>query len=119
MSTILYGINNCDTCRKARRWLNDQGIEHQWHDIRKDGLTAEQVKRWLDAIGTHTLINRRGPSWRKLEEADKERLNAGEIALFLENPTVIKRPVMERNRTITVGFKDSEWQERFQTQNPS
>ncbi|MCP1726611.1 arsenate reductase [Natronospira proteinivora] len=114
MTISLFGINNCDTCRKARRWLDDKGIEYQWHDIRKDGLTAEQLQRWLDGVGSHSLINRRGPSWRKLDPDEQKGLNDGEIALFLANPTVIKRPILERNRTISVGFRDSEWQERFQ-----
>ena len=111
MSITIYGINNCDTCRKARRWLKEQAIEHQWHDIRKDGLDADMVEDWSKAIGVETLINRRGQSWRKLDDSTRAQLNEGHIPSFLEHPTVIKRPVMTKGQTVSVGFKPDDWAE--------
>jgi len=119
MSITLLGIPNCDTCRKARRWLDARGVDYQWHDIRKDGLTKGQINRWLDGVGSGNLINRRGQTWRKLSPEDQERLDKGEASLFLEYPTVIKRPILERSRTITVGFKEDEWQARLENENRS
>lgn len=109
MSITVYGINNCDTCRKARRWLKDQGIEHQWHDIRKDGLDADMIRQWLQAVGVETLLNRRGQSWRKLNEDKREALNTGVVSHFLDHPTVIKRPVLVKDQTVSVGFKPDDW----------
>lgn len=106
----LYGINNCDTCRKARRWLSDQGIEFQWHDIRREGLATTDVTRWLGSIGTQKLINRRGRSWRELSETEKASLESGETDAFLAHPTVIKRPVLVTGTGITVGFDPETWQ---------
>lgn len=109
-SPTLYGINNCDTCRKARRWLSDHGIEFEWHDIRRDGLSAIDVTRWLGSIGTQKLINRRGRSWRELSETAKASLEAGETDAFIAHPTVIKRPVLVTETDITVGFEEKHWQ---------
>lgn len=111
MSVTLYGINNCDTCRKAKRWLKEQGIEHQWHDIRKDGLNADMVETWLQALGVETLLNRRGQSWRKLDDGTREQLNEGKIQRFLEYPTVIKRPILVTEQTVRVGFRPDDWAE--------
>ncbi|MEA5444381.1 Spx/MgsR family RNA polymerase-binding regulatory protein [Gammaproteobacteria bacterium AB-CW1] len=113
MSITLYGIHNCDTCRKARRWLDEQGINHGWHDLRKDGLDDAMVNRWLDEIGSDKLINRRGPSWRKLTDKDKDRANEGDAAVFVANPTIIKRPVLNQNGTLRVGFQADDWTTLF------
>ena len=111
MSITVYGINNCDTCRKARRWLKDQGIEHQWHDIRKDGLDADMIEQWLKTVGVETLLNRRGQSWRKLDDTAQKELNTGVIKHFLDHPTVIKRPVLDSGQAMRVGFKPDDWAE--------
>lgn len=109
MTIRLYGINNCDTCRKARRWLNDRDADHHWHDIRRDGLTDAMVADWLKTVGTHRLINRRGQSWRKLDDSTRSALEAGNTAVFLDNPTVIKRPVLVTGDHVTVGFDPDSW----------
>ncbi|MFT6581907.1 MAG: Spx/MgsR family transcriptional regulator [Alphaproteobacteria bacterium] len=102
----VFGIPNCDTCRKARKWLKDQKIDHGFHDFRKDGLTRADVDGWVDAVGWETLLNRRGTTWRKLPEADKVVSDAASAAaLMTENPTLIKRPVIAAGETILVGFK--------------
>jgi len=101
----LYGIKNCDTCRKARKWLNDRGIEHRYHDLREDGMNADLAKVWLEAAGTDTLVNRRGTTWRKLPEDIRDGLDEKSAAkLLLEHPTLIKRPVIDRDGAIIVGF---------------
>lgn len=105
----LYGINNCDTCRKARRWLDDRGANYHWHDIRRDGLTEALVSEWLTTVGTHRLINRRGRSWRELDERTRSALEAGDTAAFLGYPTVIKRPVLVAGDHVTVGFDPDSW----------
>ena len=71
----MYGIINCDTCRKALKWLQAEGIEHRFHDFRADGLEADDVVRWVGAVGWEVLLNRRGTTWRKLSEADKDGLD--------------------------------------------
>ena len=105
----LYGIKNCDTCRKARKWLEGEGIEHRFHDFRADGLDKDTLARLMEALGWETLLNRRGTTWRKLPEADREDLTPDSVAaLILGNPTLIKRPVFDTGGTYMVGFSDTE-----------
>ena len=101
----VYGIKNCDTCRKARKWLDAQGIEHRYHDFREDGLDDKPLSDWVKAVGWETLLNRRGTTWRKLPEATREGLTSDSAtALMLENPTLIKRPVFDMSGNYAVGF---------------
>lgn len=103
----LYGIPNCDTVKKARTWLTERGIEHRFHDFRKDGLEQEQLESWMAELGRDVLINRRGTTWRKLSEADKDVENdADAVALLLANPAMIKRPVIDLGDVRLVGFTD-------------
>jgi len=106
----VYGIKNCDTCRKARKWLEAEGIAHSFHDFRDDGLDEKTVASWLAELGDETLINRRGTTWRKLSE--KERASAegaGAATLIAANPTLIKRPVFDLGPKRLVGFaKDAQ-----------
>ena len=110
MRLTLYGIPNCDTVKKARTALAEKGYEVAFHDFRKDGLAAGQVQGWLAHVSMEKLLNKRGTSWRKLSDADKA--NEGEahlVALMVDNPTLIKRPVIEHDGKVTVGFaKDVE-----------
>ncbi|MBL4576237.1 MAG: ArsC family reductase [Opitutaceae bacterium] len=102
----VYGIPNCDTCRKAKKWLKDQDLAHEFHDFRKDGLTRDVVDGWVKDVGWEILLNRRGTTWRKLPESDKVDLDAASAAaLMTANPTLIKRPVFEVADAIEVGFK--------------
>jgi arsenate reductase len=101
----VYGIANCDTCRKARKWLEQTGIAHRFHDFRKDGLEAGSVGAWSDEIGLEKLVNRRGTTWRGLPDEQKIRLEAGDAtALIVENPTLLKRPVIDLGDRRLVGF---------------
>ena len=105
----VYGIKNCDTCRKALKWLDTVKIAHKFHDIRTDGLEEETLAAWVNEIGWEALLNRRGTTWRKLPEADRERLTAASAsALMLKYPTLIKRPVFDAGGTYLVGFSKAE-----------
>lgn len=112
--TTLYGIANCDTVRKARKWLAAHEVAYQFHDFRKDGLSNQQVKTWAQAVGWETLLNRRGQTWRKLAEQDKANLTeAKAIKLMAAEPTLIKRPVLEINKQVQVGFTETDYQQLF------
>ena len=104
----VYGIKNCDTCRKALKWLAAEGIEHRFHDVRKDGLTEEMVERWIAAVDLEQLVNRRGTTWRGLSDEDRQAAESGKAAIPLcaANPALIKRPVFEREARVLVGFTD-------------
>lgn len=106
MSMTLYGISNCDTVRRARKWLEAEGMDAAYHDFRKDGLSEAQVKRWVAAVGLETLLNKRGTTWRALPDDTKEGLSdAAAIELMVEQPALIKRPVIEVGSKVLVGFK--------------
>jgi arsenate reductase len=111
---ILYGISNCDTVKKARRWLDEQGVVYRFHDVRKDGLDAVRLQGWIDALGWEKLLNRAGTTFRKLPDAQKEGLDATSAkALMLDQPAMIRRPVVEAGSDIRVGFSADEWKARF------
>jgi arsenate reductase len=110
----LFGIKNCDTVKKARRWLDNHSIEYQFHDFRVDGITANQVNNWLDTAGIESLINKRSTTWKSLSETQKQMLSPeNAVALILEQPTLIKRPVLITNNGIHIGFKESSYQSIF------
>ena len=111
---ILYGIKSCDTCRAARQWLEERGVEHRFHDLRMDGLEVQMLERWSERIGWEALLNRRSLTWRKIPEADREGVTrARAIALMLEHPTVVKRPVLERGEFVAVGFSPEDYEQTF------
>ena len=111
---ILYGISNCDTIKKAHKWLDTNGIDYRFHDYRKDGLDAKQLKQWTKELGWETLLNRLGTTWRKLPEAKRETVNEkSAIALMLEHPAMIKRPLLDTGKTRVVGFKEEEYNQLF------
>ena len=102
----VYGIKNCDTCKKALKWLTAEGIEHRFHDFRADGLDAADLARWAQAAGWEKLLNRRGTTWRGLADGDKHAVDANKAAsLMSEHPALIKRPVFEVAGTVLIGFK--------------
>ncbi|MEI7237274.1 ArsC family reductase [Pectobacterium brasiliense] len=101
MALTMYGIKNCDTIKKARRWLDDQQVAYRFHDYRADGLDEQLLQRFIDQLGFQALLNTRGTTWRKLSEELRERINSdtsdrAEAAknLMLEQPAVIKRPLL-------------------------
>jgi arsenate reductase len=104
--TTLYGIKNCDTMKKARAWLDAQGVAYTFHDYKTTGIDRARLARWAKEVGWEILLNRAGTTFRKLPEADKDGLNeAKAFALMLAQPSMIKRPVLERGGKLLVGFK--------------
>lgn len=111
MPVTLYGIKNCDTVKKARSWLEENGVNHRFHDFRQDGLDDKQAKAWLQELGAELLINRRGATWRNLTDVDKARVDA---ALLVQYPTLIKRPVLDTGKHRHLGFNPGDYQKIFQ-----
>ena len=110
MTIHLYGIPNCDTVKKARRWLDAQGIGYTFHDYKKEGADPAKLAAWIEAEGVDTVLNRRGTTWRKLPDAEKEGVDAEKAVRLLEaNPSMIKRPVVEHAGGLLVGFKEDAW----------
>ena len=112
MAITLYGIPNCDTVKKARAWLSGQGVEHAFHDFRKQGVPPRHLDQWLRAAGWEKLLNRQGTTWRKLDENIQLQAGneAGARALMLSQPSVNKRPVVEwADGQVTVGFDAAGW----------
>ncbi|MDE2400572.1 MAG: ArsC family reductase [Burkholderiales bacterium] len=112
----VYGIPNCDTVKKARAWLAEQGIDYQFHDYKKQGVPADRLDAWIKSLGWEVLVNRQGTTWRKFDEATKAGVvdAASAKALMLANASVIKRPVIERDgRVALLGFDPSKAQALF------
>lgn len=106
----LYGIKNCDTVKKARDWLAKNNVEYHFHDFRADGLSTTQVKSWIAEIGLETLVNKRSTTWKELDDATKENFSEKTaVAIIVENPTLIKRPLLDTGKQKHVGFKDAEY----------
>ncbi len=113
----LYGISNCDTIRKARKWLQAEGIDYRFHDYRKDGLEAAQLNRWADELGWEALLNRRGTTWRQLPETQKEGIERDSaVALMLEHPAMIKRPLLDLGNRRKLGFSVADYSQLFEKQ---
>lgn len=112
MSVDFYGIPNCDTVKKARLWLDERAIRYAFHDYKKEGADPERLEVWVAAEGWETLLNRRGTTFRKLDEADKADIDAAKaVRLMSEHPSTIKRPVVEFPGGLLVGFDPDEWTE--------
>jgi arsenate reductase len=117
----MYGIPNCDTVKKARTWLEEQKLPFDFHNFKKDGLSQEAIEHWLKKSELNILINRKGTTWRALSETQKAQADTveGAIALMLENPSVIKRPVLVIEQgselSIAVSFKPEQYQTLFST----
>ncbi|CUS49226.1 MAG: ArsC family protein [Idiomarinaceae bacterium HL-53] len=110
----LFGIPNCDTVKKARKWLESKAVDFTFHDYRQTPVPATTLEAWLDQVGVETLLNTRSTTWRNLPDADKQELTpARTIHLLQSNPTLIKRPVLVHERGIEVGFKEARYAELF------
>ena len=102
----LFGIKNCDTIKKARKWMDTHQIDYQFHDFRIDGIDPHQVKKWINEIGLNDLINKRSTTWKSLTEDARQSLNEHTaVELILENPTLIKRPLLDTGKELCIGFK--------------
>lgn len=116
-AVTIYGIPNCDTMKKARVWLDQHGIEYVFHDYKKEGIDAKRLEKWSRAVGWETLLNRAGTTFRKLSDAEKADLSEKKaIALMVEQPSLIKRPVLEFGAgKPLVGFKPDNYAASLQT----
>ncbi len=109
MSLLVYGIPNCNTVKKARTWLDEQGVIFLFHDYKKQGVPAERLDDWIRQVGWEVLVNRQGTTWRQLDDATKAGVidAASAKALMLQQASVIKRPVIEQGgKVLAVGFDD-------------
>lgn len=114
VTITIYGIPNCDTMKKARSWLESNGIDYTFHDYRKQGLEPERLDGWVEKLGWEVLLNKAGTTFRKLPDADKQGIDAGKAkALMLAHPTMIKRPVLNLGGRLLVGFKPETYAEAF------
>lgn len=110
----LFDIKNCDTVRKARKWLEQNNLSVDFHNFREHGLTVEQVEEWVAVVGWEALFNKRSTSFRNLTDAEKNDINEKKaIALMVLYPTLIKRPVLVGGGKVNVGFKEAEYKAWF------
>ena len=110
----VFGIPNCDTVKKCRQWLQEADIDFEFHDFRKEGLSKTQVSQWLEVLGRDTLVNKRSTSWKALPQSVRDNFDdQAALAAILESPTLIKRPLLEHNGELHVGFKPAQYQTIF------
>jgi arsenate reductase len=103
----IYGIKSCDTCRKARKFLAEHNIEFGFHDLREDGLDIQMLERWVQRMGWERLLNKQSLTWRKIPEVDRNDMSRDKaLAAMIDNPTLIKRPVIETKKFMAVGFSE-------------
>lgn len=110
----LVGIKNCDSVKKARKWLDQNGIDYAFHDLREQGVDKAALEKWIDELGWEVLLNKRSTTWKQLSEderADIDKTKA--VMLFLAYPTLIKRPVLITPESMQVGFKEAEYKKTF------
>lgn len=114
MTAILYGIKNCDTVKKARKFLDTQQVDYTFHDFRDDGLNPIQLSAWAAELGWESLLNKRSTTWRQLPDETKENINETLALMVMEDqPTLIKRPVLELSDRVLVGFNEKIYNEIF------
>ena len=114
MPYTLYGIKACDTMKKARTWLDAKGIAYTFHDYKSEGIDEKSLKRFVDALGWETVLNRAGTTFRALPDEAKQGLDTAKArALLLEHPAMIKRPLLDRDGELTLGFKADHYQSLF------
>ncbi|MEP7210208.1 MAG: ArsC family reductase [Alphaproteobacteria bacterium] len=113
-AVTIYGIPNCDTMKKARTWLDGQGIAYRFHDYRAEGIDRLHVEAWVKALGWEKVLNKASTTFKDLPEAEKAGLDARKaVALMLANPTMIKRPMLDRGGRLIAGFKPDIYAEAF------
>lgn len=110
----VYGIPNCDTMKKARRWLDEHGMEYSFHDYKKLGIDEKTLRAWVDEVGWDALLNRRGMMWRKVPEATRQNIDGeGAIRLMLDTPSIIRRPVLVHDGKLHIGFSEGDYRRIF------
>ena len=114
MAATLYGIRNCDTMKKAWTWLDRAGVGYAFHDYKKQGIERSRLQAWVREVGWETLLNRSGTTFRKLPDADRQNLDAAKaIALMAAQPSMIKRPVLDHDGKLLVGFRPEAYAAEF------
>jgi len=114
MSIEVYGIPNCDTVKKARKWLEATRLDYTFHDYKKEGADPDKLAAWIETKGVDVVLNRRGATFRKLTDEEKADIDATKaVTLLQEHPSMIKRPVVEHDGGVLVGFKEDEWSAVF------
>lgn len=114
MTIHFYGIPNCDTVKKARKWLDARGVEYSFHDYKKEGADPDRLAAWIEEAGVDSVLNRRGTTFRKLSDEQKADIDAAKaVTLLQEHPSMIKRPIVEHDGSVLVGFKEDEWSAHF------
>ena len=117
MRITIYGIKNCDTMKKARHWLERRGVDYEFHDYRTGGIDRARLERWCREVGWETLLNRAGTTFRKLTDADKQGLDARKaVSLMLAQPALIKRPVLDVDGRLLVGFRPTSYEDAVRDQ---
>jgi Spx/MgsR family transcriptional regulator len=110
----IYGLKTCDTTRAARKWLDAAGVAYTFHDVREDGLTNALVERWVKQLGWEKVLNKSSTTWRELPEAEKAGVDAKKaVTLLLAHPTLVKRPVLDRDGGLMLGFRPAAYGELF------
>ena len=115
MDPVIYGIPNCDSIKKAKQWFESEDLNYQFVDLRKTAPSPTQLRHWIDAVGQKALLNKRSTTWKNLSEQERLTAESGDaIALLLDHPTLIKRPVLEHQGETAVGFSATDYAIRFQ-----
>tara|TARA_A100001015_G_scaffold279006_1_gene339755 strand:+ start:2051 stop:2416 length:366 start_codon:yes stop_codon:yes gene_type:complete len=110
----LYGIHNCDKVKLALKWLKNAGIEHEFHDLRKDGLAHSTINSWIQRLDWQTFLNRRGLTWRRLSIEKQQEVSKANVAdFFREQPMLMKRPILVYKETLVVGFSEGKYSALF------
>ena len=111
---VLYGIRNCDSCRKAMRWLESHDIEYRFHDVRADGLDARGLKAWFSRADWQLLFNKRSTTWRGLTPEERTGLDeASAVKLIMTHPTLLRRPVVDTGKELLIGFSEADFGHQF------
>lgn len=109
---IVFGIKSCDACRRAKKYLDEHNIEYRFHDLREDGLDIQMLERWTQRIGWARLLNKQSLTWRKIPEVDRNDMKHDKaLAAMIDNPTLVKRPVLESEKFIAVGFSEKRFED--------
>lgn len=112
--TTIYGIKNCDTMKKAFRWLDEQNVAYVFHDYRKEGLERATLENWIKQLGWEKVVNKRGTTWRQLDKETQEAMNDETvISVLLDKPAMIKRPLLDHQGKLTLGFKAEQYSAIF------
>jgi arsenate reductase len=116
MSYIVYGIKNCDTVKKALQWLNSKNIAFEFHDYKSKGISASKLKEWCKQKGWESFVNKKGTTWRQLDEAIQKKITneSSAISLMIDKTSMIKRPLIEKNgKIVALGFNEVDYEKKF------